>query len=86
MLLATFWGPKALHFLMRFLKSFLGAETDRRVTDGTLAGLWRDFEAAVSPTDPPQAAPFSRAEGYYNDTGTQTRDPTRPGPEARRIE
>ena len=39
MLLATFWGPKALHFLVRFFKSFLGAETERRVTDGTLAGL-----------------------------------------------
>ena len=52
---------------MRFFKSFLGAETDRRVSGGTSAGLRRDFEAAVSPTDPPQAAPFSRAEGYNND-------------------
>ena len=87
MLLATFWGPKALHFLMRFLKSFLGAETDRRVSDGTSTGLRRDFGAAVSPTDPPQAAPSSRTEESNNDRKERkTRDPTRPGPEARRIE
>ena len=86
MLLATFWGPKALHFLMRFLKSFLGAETDRRVSDGTSAGLQRDFGAAVSPTDPPLAAPSSRTEESNNDRKERkTRDPTRPGPEARRI-
>ena len=86
MLLATFWGPKALYFLMRFFKSLLGGETDRRVSDGTSAGLRRDFGAAVSPTDPPQAAPSSRTEESNNDRKERTtRDPTRPGPEARRI-
>ena len=40
MLLATFWGPKALHSLKRFFKSFLGAEADRRVSGGTLAQLF----------------------------------------------
>ena len=86
MLLATFWGPKALHFLMRFFKSFLGAETDRRVSDGTSTGLRRDFDAGVSPTDPPLAAPSSRTEESNNDRKERkTRDPTRPGSEARRI-
>ena len=86
MLLGTFWGPKALHFLMRFLKSFLGVETDRRVSGGTSTGLRRDFDAAVSPTDPPLAAPSSRTEESNNDRKERkTRDPTRPGPEARRI-
>ena len=39
MLLATFWGPKSVALFNAFLKSFLGAETDRRVTGGTSAGL-----------------------------------------------
>ena len=84
--LATFGGPIALHVLMRFFKSFLGAEADRRVSDGTSAGLRRDFDAAVFPTDPSQAAPSSRTEEPNNDRKERkTRDPTRPGPEARRI-
>ena len=85
MLLATFWGPKTLHFLMRFLKSFLGAEADRRVSDGTSAGLRRDFDGTSTQLFPP-AAPSSRTEESNNDRKERkTRDPTRPGPEARRI-
>ena len=82
MLLATFWGPKTLHFLMRFLKSFLGAETDRRVSDGTSTGLRR---RCFPDGSPPGGALFARGGILYNDPGTQTRDPTRPGPEAPRI-
>ena len=54
MLLATFWGPKALHFLIRFLKSFLGAETDRRVSGGT--GLRR---SCFPDGSPPSGALFA---------------------------
>ena len=57
--------------------------TPRR--DAASARLRRDFGAGVCAVEPPRAAPFSRAEGSYKDPGTQTRDPTRPGPEARRI-
>ena len=60
MLLATFWGPKALHFLMRFLKSFLGAETDRRVSDGTSAGLRRDFGGTSTQLFPRRIPPRRR--------------------------
>ena len=51
----------------------------------TLVGLRWDFDAGVCAAEPPRAAPFSRAEGSYNDPGTQARDPTRPWPEAQRI-
>ena len=51
-------------------------------------GLQGDFAARVSPPDAPRAAPLSRAEGSYNVlriAGSQERDLTRHGPEARRI-
>ena len=35
MLLATFWGPKALHFLMRFLNE-QGKLLPRRITGNSL--------------------------------------------------
>ncbi len=47
-----------------------------------LAGLWRGYLRRGSP----QGGTLSRAEGSYITTsGTQTQDPTRRGPEARRI-
>ena len=57
----------------------------RARSDATSARLQRDFGGSIFSADPPQGGAFSRAQGYYNDPGTQTRDPTRPGPEARRI-
>ena len=82
MILGCFWRhfgvQKPFEIRCHFLVAFLGPEPGA-------ARLRRDFDAGISSADPPQGGAFSRAEGSYNDPGTQTRDPTRPGPEARRI-
>ena len=48
--------------------------------------LRRDFGAGVCAAEPPRAAPFSRAEGSYNDPKERKHEIQHaPGPEARRI-
>ena len=72
--------------LVRFFLRLSHATPAQRDFGGTSMGLRRDFGAGIYSADPPRTAPFSHAEGSYNDPRTQTRDPTRPGPEARRID
>ena len=51
--------------------------------------LRRDFGATLTqvcaPRSPPGRRPFRARKDTITTPGTQTRDPTRPGPEARRI-
>ena len=62
MLLATFWGPKAVQNSMPFFERFFRA---RARSDATSARLQRDFGGGISSADPPQGGAFSRAEGSY---------------------
>ena len=64
MLLATFWGPKAVQNSMPFFGRFFRAWA---WSGATSARLQRDFGGGISSADPPQGGAFSRAEGYYND-------------------
>ena len=89
MILGCFWRHFGVqkpfeircHFLVDVLGPGPGATRLQRDFNATSTRLRREYFLGRSP----QGGAFSRAEGYYNDPGTQTRDPTRPGPEARRI-
>ena len=86
MLLGAFWLPKAVHNSMSFFGRFFWA---RARSVGTSARLWREVDAGISSADPPRAAPFRARRdlinSYNTDVRSQTRDPTRLGPLARRI-
>ena len=74
-----------LSFLIDFGLPFGGLILDPGDFRGTSPGLRRDFKGRVSPAQPPQGGALNKKRDHITASGSQTRDPTRPGPEARRI-
>ena len=71
-------NKKGIKIVVDFGLPFAGLTLDRRA-------LRRDFDAHVSLAQPPQGTTYSKKRDHITTTGSPTRDPTRPGPEARRI-
>ena len=89
LILDAFWHKKSFEFFDRFWLAFWrldprsgGVPGECR---GTSGGLPRDFEERVSPAQPPQGGALNKKRDHITASGSQTRDPTRPGPEAQRI-
>ena len=67
-------NKKGIKIVVDFGLPFAGLTLDRR-----------HFGAHVSLAQPPQGTTYSKKRDHITTTGSPTRDPTRPGPEARRI-